>query len=96
MENKENELLLRISNMLRNPDEYHNLSIESICATLEILHNRIMKIDSSILNDDVTQSEYEQYFEDLLSSVDLEGIGELIFEIKNGYENMGDTNNEND
>jgi len=96
MENKENELLLRISNMLRNPDEYHNLSIESICATLEILHNRIMKIDSSILNEDVTQDEYEQYFEELFSNVDLEGINELIAEIKNDYEKIGDTNNEND
>jgi len=95
MENKENELLLRISNMLRNPYEYQNLSIESICATLEILHNRIMKIDSSILNDDVTQSEYEQYFEELLSNVDLEGINELIVEIKNDYEKIGDTKNEN-
>ena len=90
MENNEDELLLFIIDMLKNPDNYHNVSIESICLTLEILHNRIMKIDSSILNNPITQEEYEKYFEELLSTVKVEGIDELIDEIKDGYKNMGD------
>lgn len=96
MKNKEEELLLVICDMLKNPNDYHNLNIQSICASLEILHNRIMKIDSSILNDDVSQDEYEQYFEELFSSVDLDGMDELIVEIKEDIKKMGDTKNEYD
>jgi len=95
MENN-NEALLMICDLISNPEQYKSINIESICATLEILHYRIMKIDSSILSDYLSKEEYEKYFEELLSSVHSEGISELIADIKNNYDNTGDAKNEND
>ncbi|PHS59099.1 MAG: hypothetical protein COB17_00775 [Sulfurimonas sp.] len=92
MENNQDELLIEICDMLRNPNDYKSLSIEAICSSLEILHNRIMKTDSSILNNHITQAEYEEYFEELFSSLNLVGLDELIAEIKQDIKNIGDTN----
>ncbi len=83
-------LLEMITDMLLNPNKYSELSIQGMCATLEVLNDRLISADCVyILHQDVSKKEYEKYFEELLTKNNTE---KLIDMIKKDYDKAGDKN----
>ena len=69
------KLIFSLINMLRNPEDIADIRIETMCATLEVLLNRIKKVDNSILSIDISEAEFKEYFEELFAKNDLELLG---------------------
>jgi len=96
MKNNLDGLFIVVCNMLRNPDNYGDLSIEAMCFSLEILNQRIINEDCScVFEQEVSQKEYEMNLEKLFSESEFELI-ELITKIKNDIEHTeGDIKDDN-
>jgi len=90
MENNIDYLLLSASNMLRYPYDCDEISMECMAKSLEILYQRIVKSDCIfLLEQDITKEEYEEYFEELFTELN---VVNMIAAIKRDYENIeGDT-----
>ena len=79
-----------MTDMLLNPNNYSDLSIQGMCATLGVLNDRLISADCVyILHQDVSQREYEIFFKELLTK---NNADRLIDMIKKDYDKAGDKN----
>lgn len=93
-ENNINYLLFSASHILQYPECYGEISRDVMAKSLEVLYQRIVKADCLFIFDqEVSKEEYEEYFEELFTELNLVN---LIDEIKNDYENAeGDIKDDN-
>ncbi|MDF1876006.1 hypothetical protein JHD48_09685 [Sulfurimonas sp. SAG-AH-194-I05] len=78
-------LLSTACDMLKYPDCYEELPRIAMVRSIEIIYKRIMKIDSEILEADITQREYEENFEKTFSDYSDYDLTKIINAIKNDY-----------
>ena len=96
MKNNIDDLLISACKMLRDPNGSNYLKTETMCLSLEILNERIINANcSDIFDQDVSEQEYEYYFEKLFTNFTELDLDVIMDEIKQDIKNMGDTN-END
>ena len=68
-DNTENvgSFFIKLVKMLYNPDDYDALSVEIMCATLNVFYKRLITYDALyILDEDISNKEYTKYFKDIL------------------------------
>ena len=68
-DNTENvgSFFIKLVKMLYNPDDYDVLSVEIMCATLNVFYKRLITYDALyILDEDISNKEYVKYFKDIL------------------------------
>ena len=77
---REDLLVLDICiDMLREPNCTSTLVLETMCASLVIVQERIKALNSPILAMDITQEEYNQHFEELFIEHDVTHYKDFIF-----------------
>ena len=60
---------VKLTKMLNNPEDYGALSVEIMCATIAVFYKRLIGNDVLyILDQDITDKEYEQYFKSILEN----------------------------
>lgn len=89
MKNNNDKLFISIFEMLKNPDDYNDFSVDVMIATLGIINDRILEVDSDILNQQITKEEYETHYSAIFNSTFIE-MSDIIDNLKSG-----DTKNEN-
>lgn len=58
---------IKLTKMLNNPEDYGELSVEIMIATLTVFYKRLLTYDALyILDEDISDKEYEIYFKDIL------------------------------
>ena len=57
--------------MLKNPNCSSALVLETMCASLVILQERIKVLNSPVLSIDITEKEYDQYFKEVFIKYDV-------------------------
>lgn len=58
---------IKLVKMLNNPENYGALSVEIMTATLNVFYKRLITYDALyILDEDISDKEYEKYFNDIL------------------------------
>lgn len=84
MKNNLDDLFVNLCQMLRNPDNYTYLAIETVCYSLEILHQRIIDANcKSALDDDITKREYEQFLEKIFKNLIECKLDKIVNDITN-------------
>ena len=77
---REDLLVLDICiDMLREPNSSSELVLETMCASLLIVKERIKALDSPILAMDITEEEYNQHFKELFIEHDVTHYKDFIF-----------------
>ena len=58
---------IKLTKMLNNPEDYGELSVEIMTATLAVFYKRLITNDALyILDEDISDKEYKKYFKDIL------------------------------
>lgn len=58
---------VKLVKMLNHPEDYNNLEVEIMCATLNVFYKRLLTYDALyILDEDISNKEYVKYFKDIL------------------------------
>ena len=68
-DNTENvgSFFVKLVKMLYNPEDYDALSVEIMCATLNVFYKRLITYDALyILDEDISNKEYTKYFKDII------------------------------
>ena len=79
MKNKEKEIFFGLKNLLRHPEEYCHIRVEVIISSLDILYDRMVAIDCDyILEDDITEEEYNNHFKELFTKEELFELSDMI------------------
>lgn len=81
MKNNYDRTFLSIIEMLKNPEEYNDFSVEVMIATIGVINDRILEVDSDILHQQITQEEYDKHYDDVFISSYIE-LNDIIDNLK--------------
>ena len=91
MNNKQDSLLNKMADMIKNPENYDTIQKLTMIGSIEVIKDRLAITDNPTIFDlDISQKEHNKYFKDMYANC---GYDELNYEIEQTY---GGSDNDRD
>lgn len=87
MENKNDGLFDTMADMIKNPEDYNEVTKQIMMGTIEVIKDRLEVSDTTLFDLHITPEEHEKYFMDYLDRQGYDFVNDEIEQTYGGNDN---------
>ncbi len=88
MNNKQDSLLNKMADMIRNPENYDTIQKQTMIGSIEVIRDRLAITDNPTIFDlDISQKKHNKYFKDMYANCGYDELNDEIEKTFGGCDN---------